>query len=69
VDPVVAESYWNDALDYVENGMKTPEEAMREAAKRVNDRLPATLRERPDLKALYEERLARRAPAAPQNAP
>ncbi len=69
VDPVVAESYWNDALDYVENGMKTPEEAMREAAKRVNDRIQATLRERPDLKALYEERLARRAPAAPQNAP
>ena len=54
VDPVVVANIWTDAIDYIGNGIKTPEEAMREAAKRVNDRIQQSLKERPDLRVRYE---------------
>jgi len=55
VDPVIVNTIWLEALDEVTNDLKTPEQAMRDAAKRVNDRIDQNVRDRPDLKALYDK--------------
>lgn len=55
VDPVIVETIWNDMIDEVTNDIKTPEVALRDAAKRVNDRIQQNVLDRPDLKVLYDK--------------
>jgi multiple sugar transport system substrate-binding protein len=54
VNPKFVWRVWEETLDYISNGLKTPEEACREAAKRINDEMDRTLRNRPDLKEQYD---------------
>jgi multiple sugar transport system substrate-binding protein len=55
VDPVVVNTIWVDAIDYITNGIKMPEAAMKEAAKRVNDRIDQNVRDREDLRQRYDQ--------------
>lgn len=55
VDPHLVTTIWTDALDEVTNEIKTPEQAMHDAAKRINDLIRENIQDRPDLKALYEK--------------
>ncbi len=54
IDPTIVDTIWEEALDYVENDLQPADQAMREAAKRVNDRIQTTLRDQPELRERYE---------------
>lgn len=54
VSSIIVDRIWTDALDNVQNGLKSPEEAMKEAARRINDRIQREIAERPDLRERYE---------------
>jgi ABC-type glycerol-3-phosphate transport system substrate-binding protein len=53
VSSIIVERAWNDAIDLIQNGLMTPEEAMRQAARRNNDSIAASVAERPDLAEKY----------------
>ncbi len=55
VDPVfVASRVWIDCMDTIANGIASPEEALRLAARQIDQRIERNVRERPDLRELYE---------------
>ncbi|MDK2970717.1 MAG: multiple sugar transport system substrate-binding protein [Candidatus Sumerlaeota bacterium] len=58
VSSIVVDRAWTDAIDNVQNGLMEPEEAMKAAARTINDRIAANIAERPDLAEKY--RAARR---------
>ncbi len=54
VDRKIVDRVWREALESAENATKTPEQAMKDAAKAINDRIARTVRERPELRKRYE---------------
>jgi multiple sugar transport system substrate-binding protein len=46
---------WREALDSMENRLSTPEEAMRQVTRRVNERIRLNLLDQPELRRRYEE--------------
>ncbi len=54
VDPLIVNKIWEDAVDIITNEIMTPEEAMIDATKKINDRIQNNIQERKDLRELYE---------------
>lgn len=64
IDRKIVDRIWLEAIEAAENDIKTPGQAMRDAAKAINDRIDRNVRERPDLRARYEALIAGRSPLA-----
>ena len=64
VDAKFVERVWREALEYVENRLRTPEEALRDATRRINNRIARNIDQRPDLRERYEKRIALQAAEA-----
>lgn len=58
VNPKYVDRLWTEALEKFENDLMTVEEALQEMAKKVNDRIERNVKERKDLRKMYEERIA-----------
>lgn len=54
VDPKFVERIWIETLDLVENQMRTPEEALSDATRRINRRIERNIRQQPGLRERYE---------------
>lgn len=54
VSPKVVDRIWIETMQKVENNLAQPEQAMREAASRINDAIAQNLREQPELRQRYE---------------
>lgn len=55
VSSIVVDRVWGDTLDLIQNGLATPEEALKDATKRINNRIRDNLRDRPDLREQYDK--------------
>lgn len=54
VNPKIVDRVWKETTDYIANGLKTPEEALRDSAKRINDEIARSIADDPKLKARYD---------------
>lgn len=55
ISPIVANRIWTETFENVQNDLKSPEQAMRDAARQINTRIEQNVRERPDLQEKYLE--------------
>lgn len=53
IDSKVAERHWNEALDFIDNELKSVPDALRDAAHAVNTEIRRNIRAREDLAQLY----------------
>ncbi len=60
VDAKFVERVWIETLEYIENRLRTPEEALRDATRRINNRIERNINQRPDLRERYETLVAQK---------